>query len=44
VAATSSAAPAAPADPRLHEEPIDADERTFSSDSRPVAGVDQQFK
>jgi hypothetical protein len=35
---------AAPVDPRLHEEPIDPSERTFSPDGRPVAGVDQQYK
>jgi hypothetical protein len=33
-----------PADPRLHEEPIDPSERTFSPDTRPVAGIDQQYK
>jgi hypothetical protein len=40
----SAASSAAPVDPRLHEEPIDPSERTFSPDARPVAGVDQQYK
>jgi hypothetical protein len=39
-----SASSAAPVDPRLHEEPIDTSERTFSPDTRPVAGVDQQYR
>jgi hypothetical protein len=34
---------AAPDDPRLHEEPVDGERRSFSSDARPVAGVDRQF-
>jgi hypothetical protein len=34
---------AVPDDPRLHEEPIDGEHRTFSSDARPIAGVDGQF-
>jgi hypothetical protein len=42
----SASASAGPADPRLHEEPIDGEAapRTFSPDGRPVAGVDQQYK
>ncbi|NMO52085.1 hypothetical protein HH310_12860 [Actinoplanes sp. TBRC 11911] len=36
-------AAAAPDDPRLHEEPIDGERRSFSSDARPVAGVDREF-
>jgi len=45
-ATPSTAAPSsvAPVDPRLHEEPIDPSERTFSPDGRPVAGIDQQYK
>lgn len=46
-ATPASAAPAStavPVDPRLHEEPIDPSERTFSPDGRPVAGIDQQYK
>jgi hypothetical protein len=45
-AGTAATAPAGPADPRLHEEPIDgeAGQRTFSPDGRPVAGIDQQYK
>jgi len=37
---------ATPDDPRLHEEPVDGEhvrDRSFSPDSRPVAGVDRQF-
>jgi hypothetical protein len=41
---STAAASSIAADPRLHEEPIDPSERTFSPDGRPVAGVDQQFK
>ena len=52
VPAVASSAPAEPAgsaepaDPRLHEEPIDgeAGHRVFSPDGRPVAGVDQEYK
>lgn len=44
-ATPSTAAPTsdAPVDPRLHEEPIDPSERTFSPDGRPVAGIDKQY-
>jgi hypothetical protein len=36
---------ATPDDPRLHEEPVDGEaRRVFSSDGRPVAGVDQQYR
>jgi hypothetical protein len=42
--ATSAPATSAPADPRLHEEPIDPSERTFSPDTRPVAGIDRQYR
>lgn len=48
-AASSSQQPApstTPDDPRLHEEPIDGEteDRQFSEDGRPVAGVDQQYR
>jgi hypothetical protein len=40
-----------PADPRLHEEPVDTDatpptepRREFSADGRPVAGIDEQYR
>ncbi|WP_127498581.1 hypothetical protein [Actinoplanes solisilvae] len=36
-----------PEDPRLHEEPVDDDtveDRPFSSEGRPVAGVDEQYR
>jgi hypothetical protein len=42
--ASSPSASSPSADPRLHEEPIDPSERTFSPDTRPVAGIDQQYK
>lgn len=41
---------ATPDDPRLYEEPVETDDteeperRPFSSDGRPVAGVDQQYR
>jgi hypothetical protein len=34
---------ATPDDPRLHEEPIDGEHRSFSNDVRPVAGIDRQY-
>jgi hypothetical protein len=44
VSAPAATDSSAPVDPRLNEEPIDPSERTFSPDTRPVAGVDQQYK
>ena len=44
VSTPAAADSSAPVDPRLNEEPIDPSERTFSPDTRPVAGVDQQYK
>jgi hypothetical protein len=48
---TKPAPTATPDDPRLHEEPVEtdddseaADERPFTSDGRPVAGVDEQYR
>lgn len=35
---------AVPDDPRLHEEPIDGEHRSFTADARPVAGVDGEYK
>ncbi|MCY1142672.1 hypothetical protein OWR29_32150 [Actinoplanes sp. Pm04-4] len=40
---------ATPDDPRLHEEPVETDdeaaeERPFTEDGRPVAGVDEQYR
>lgn len=43
-APSAGAASSPAADPRLHEEPIDPSERTFSPNTRPVAGIDQQYK
>ncbi len=45
IAPATTAPSADPADPRLHEEPIDGEAtRTFSAGGRPVAGIDQQYR